>query len=289
MSYHFRSKIPQVGDVVVSVVTTIDKDFSRHKCVLPQYNNIEGIICRAELNRTTAKQFKKLVAGKIICTVCTAVNFKNSVYTVDLSYTNLDKELAQLNIGYYDKIMRIIDVFAYIIVTSIEDFKEIDYKDYKSNQQIMSLLDTIISDSLHTLKIAEIDELFFKDTIKLHQIAKSWVKCLEIPDFMNKLIIAFPRPNIDLDVIIEFKSSDCFAIRKIQEFIKSVNKTITDFDPTSDVNATIVTAPQYRIIIKSKKITYDSYDVYVNILKESFNIVSIHMNTPDTRTEVSLS
>ena len=98
----------------------------------------------------------------------------------------------------------------------------------------------------------------------------------------------FPRPNIDLDVIVEFKSSDCFAIRKIQEFIKSVNKTITDFDPTADISATIVTAPQYRIIIKSKKITYDSYDVYVNVLKETYNVISIHMNTSDTRTEVSM-
>jgi translation initiation factor 2 alpha subunit (eIF-2alpha) len=288
MIHFYNRKTPKIGDVVVVVITTIDKEISRHKCILPEYGNIEGIICRAELNRSTAKIFKKLSAGKTICTVCTAINSKNDVFTVDLSYMSLDKEIVQSCLNNYDRISRIIDVFAHVALTSSDEFQDIDHSTYKSNQNIVSIINTIVSDSIHNLSVLEIEELFFKNTQKLHQIALTWSKCLEVPNFLDKLIIAFPKPDINLDVIIEFKSTSCFGIKKIQQFVSSIKNTIREFDADSTVEITIITVPQYRIVIKSSKITFES-NPYIDFLKQSYNIISMHLHSADLHSEIKLN
>lgn len=261
----YKNETPVKGETVVVCI----KDCSTNNiiCELLEYNCMEGMICRADVSRNSTKVFRSLEPGKIIPVICSDVDIKGDRKYIDLSYATFDKTQIAHYKERYEKIIKIINIFSWIIGSSMDEFKDLEYDEYMSNSKIRSLINTIMSDSLHKMTKDEIIDTFFENTNKLHNEASSWKINEIVPNFMKKLLDKFPKPVFAMNIGISLTSKRSNGIAHIQEFFVHLNELIVKIDDKAVVTLTLESSPQYKLIIKSERITEMNFNTYFESIK----------------------
>ena len=273
----YKNKTPQKGEIVVVSIKTHKNSIIT--CNLLEYSGIEGVICRADVSRNSARVYNSLEVGQIIPVICSDVDMKptGEIY-IDLNYVTMDKEQISHYKDRYEKILRIIQIFTWICGTSLPQFENVEYNDYINHPEIKAITSSILSDSLYKMTKDEIQELFFEDVYKLHKIASMWKVCSEIPGFSEKLMERFPKPKISIILQLNLQSSKCYGTNEIKILSKKVNDAYQSFDPNINLEFTVITVPTFRVAIKSDNIDNMNYQQYYDIINEIVESFS-HLNS----------
>jgi translation initiation factor 2 alpha subunit (eIF-2alpha) len=107
----YSNKMPVSGEIVVVKITAFDDHTLIINASLLEYGGINGMICRTETSRNSAKRYKRLSVGKVIPVLCSAVDVKpNGDIFVDLNYVTFDKEQFYyiINDASYNKLFKLI-------------------------------------------------------------------------------------------------------------------------------------------------------------------------------------
>ena len=305
----YSEKYPIKGEIVV---VRIYDDSDKHlKCSLVEYNCIEGIICRAEVSRMTAKAFRSLKVNDILPVVCTDISIKQEdgkeIFSIDLNYVVMDKEIVKHHIDSYEKTKRIVDFFAELVGSDAK-YSHLIREEYLLNNDISKTVKAMVKESLHKMTKEQIRLLFYENTIQLHEVAKQWTHCNSVPNFMNRLIKKFPKPSIQLIIQFSLNTTKSFGIRTIKNTCNNILSQIKTYDDISDVQINLSAIPNYKLVIKSPNMleqnmtTYFSYlqeiftnlctsnnDLNINILTHSFettNGIKLNTKTIDVLTEI---
>lgn len=269
----YQNKTPQKGEIVI--VSINSKENSLIKCKLLEYDGIEGVICRVDVSRNSAKIYNALEPGKIIPVICCDVNVNETRTYIDLNYVTMDKQQIAHYKERYEKILKIINVFSWIAGSSSEEFDDIEHFEYLSNPKILKMVQAILSDSLYQMTKDEICELFFDNVYKLHEVAKTWKNCLEIPAFMEKLIERFPKPKINLAINLHFQTNKCLGVKQIKMFFDKIKTCYTSFDSKVNIDIVVLASPLFRLVVNSDNLIDKNYQQYFDIINGLVNDSSL--------------
>lgn len=252
----YNNKAPVPGEIVVVKITAFDDQTLVINASLLEYGGLNGMICRAEVSRNSAKQYKRLTVGKIIPVLCSNVSEKTdgSIY-VDLNYVTFDKDQFNHYVERYNRFMRIIDSYTWIVASHLNKTTDIEHNKLLEDSSVYNLVKSIVELTMHTLTKDEIDELFFKQTSRLHKnYVSNWKNHIpiEVEDFANKMLIRFPLPNIKIEVDIQFSSFGCNGVKQLQHFCNNFETFLKEKNNnTVSVTFANMTSPHYRFIIMS--------------------------------------
>lgn len=260
---------PQCGDIVIAKITRTNKTSQMHDCVLLEYGNMPAKIIKANCNNKDARKvFLNIQIGMIMPLVCQETPAANDLFTA-VSYPTLDKETVDKYKEKYSGIMRIINTIIMMMYIPSENNSESCRPDkiIENNDSIRNTVQAMtneIIDSFDTLD--DVIDAFLTDTTKLHEVAKNWQTCVDIPDFHKKLIIKFPLPKESITLRFEYVNYNCNGILGIHKMIAKVEQLICQYDSKVTVSVAIDTVPYYRIYIK--KIDTECLTTYAKALKE---------------------
>jgi len=253
----YSNKMPVSGEIVVVRITAFDDHTLIINASLLEYGGINGMICRTETSRNSAKRYKRLSVGKVIPVLCSAVDVKpNGDIFVDLNYVTFDKEQYDHYIERYNRFSKLVDSFTWMTAMHLGKLDDIEYDKLIEDPDIYDLVKKIIKTTLHTLTKDEIDELFFKQTIKLHrEYIPIWKEHIPIDDFEGKMLIRFPLPNMKIDLDILFSSLGCNGVKKLQTFCENFDTFIKEQLDNSSITFYNLTSPHFRFNISSPSIS----------------------------------
>jgi translation initiation factor 2 alpha subunit (eIF-2alpha) len=186
----YKNNLPINGDIVVASLKQLEED-NNHRCSLLEYGGIEGVICKVSIKKRD-KTFKKLKEGSIFLIVVSNVYEKqreDEITTIDLHYMEIDESLVKTHMSRYQQFMNIINAFTYIVADKkeiAEPLVTFNYADQDEN--IKAKVNIILEETLYNYSKEDVEKLFFKDTIELHNVATNWIECNKIPNFMEKLM-----------------------------------------------------------------------------------------------------
>jgi len=267
----YKNNLPVNGDIVVASLKQLEED-NNHRCSLLEYGGIEGVICKVSIKKRD-KTFKKLKEGSIFLIVVSNVYEKkceNEITTIDLHYMEIDESLIKTHMSRFQQFTSIINAFTYIVADKTETSESkpcvtFNYADQDEN--IKAKVNIILEESLYNYSKEDVEQLFFKDTIELHNVANNWIECNKIPNFMEKLIIRFPKQLININIVLHYQSLHCNGISSIKHFYKQLNDTICDYDKDTTVEIYIQSMPECNVIIKSPNITSKNSIHYYELIK----------------------
>ncbi len=272
----YSNKMPVPGEVVVVRITAYDDHTLIINASLLEYGGLNGMICRAEVSRNSAKQYKRLTVGKVIPVLCSAVDVKpdGTIY-VDLNYVTFDKEQYDHYIERYNRFSKIVDSFTWIAAMNLGKLDDVEHDKLIENPEIYALVKKIMKNTLHTLTKDEIDELFFKHTIKLHkEFVPIWKEQIPIDDFDGKMLARFSLPNMKIDLDIEFSSLGCNGVKKLQTFCANFDTFIKEqFDNPSIVFYNL-TSPHFRFTISSSTISDEKCVAFEELTRNYFETIT---------------
>jgi translation initiation factor 2 alpha subunit (eIF-2alpha) len=111
----FENKLPKVGDhVIVTIMNTSDAKVSGVSCILPFYNNIDGLIMPTELLKGRREKISKVCTKgqKMICVVMTVDESRNYI---DLSRRRVHSDDEKIYKVLFDKMNRVMNFMGTVI------------------------------------------------------------------------------------------------------------------------------------------------------------------------------
>lgn len=275
----YNNKIPIEGEVVV--VRVDDTQDYRIKCSLLEYDNIEGLICKTETSRVSAKQFRGLDIGHVIPVTCSKIDVKSTGEVfIDLHYAALDKTLVEHYLNRYKNICKIYRSFAKIAAKSDVKYENMTFEECIRDQEILKMVEMMAEDSLHKLKKDDFEEIFYQNTFLLHEMAIKWEKCNEIPNFMPNLIKLYPKPQLHCLFKMHINSMSANGVKRITTYFSNMSSSLTEYDNEIELKINYMTAPNYTISLKSNNLSLDNYNCYVDIVN------NVLYNTPGVIVEI---
>jgi translation initiation factor 2 alpha subunit (eIF-2alpha) len=268
----YKDHTPSKGETVVVKITDCSKIIM---CELLEYNNLQGMICRAEVSRNTVKKYKSLSNGKIIPVVVSEVA-KNELGTcIDLNYVVFDKEQESHYLGRYERIQKIINIFTQIAGSQIL-LDDCSFEEYYKNDDVIKLLKQMVKDSIRNLSKDDLINVFYENVQLLHDMVDSWNIKNYIHDFKNKLLRYFPKPKLRLILNLSIYTIKSFGIKSIKKICLDITNDILKLDDNANVNITLIATPEYRFEINSERMDE------TNIL-EYYNVVMNYCDRPEDR------
>lgn len=303
MMKFYQNDYPNEGDLVVVSLTELQEN-NAHVCSLLEYGGVNGVICKVNIKKRD-KTFKNLKVGSVFLIVVSSVSEKkkpSDVTAIDLHYMEIDDEQIKSHIGRYQQYLNIIGAFTYIAadISPVDELSKQDVRKQRKllknksddeekpslsfnytdqDENVKAKVKIIIEETLHKYPKEEIETMFFKDTIELHKAASQWIECNKIPNFMDKLVIRFPKQKVNIIMTLHSKTLKCNGIEHIKNFYRQLNEVILKYDDKAMTEFSIQSMPECNVIIKSDLITPSNCKLYFNIIKEFIeNSCDRHMN-----------
>lgn len=275
----YKNKTPQKGEVVVVCISNIDGP--NITCSLLEYEGLQGMICRAEVSRNTMKAYKSLEPGKIIPTVCVAVDIKEDKTFIDLQYVSMDKTQVKHYKDRYESILKIINAFTWIAGSSLDKFNDLNHNDYLQNEEIRKIVSDMMDDSIHTLTKDEIIEYFYTNVNKLHSEANNWKYCNTIPNFLNKLFERFPKPVLMISSVISIKTNKFNGLSFIKSNLLKLEECIKLLDNKALIDIKLLKSseqiPEFKLTINSDIINENTLDTFKDNISKFVSISKLEL------------
>jgi translation initiation factor 2 alpha subunit (eIF-2alpha) len=258
----YKDHTPSKGETVVVKITDCSNNIT---CELLEYDNLQGMICKADVSRNTVKKYNSLSNGKIIPVIVSDIIKKDNEIFIDLNYVVFDKEQESHYLGRYDKIQKIIKIFTQIAGSYILS-DDCSYEDYYYNEDVLRMVKRMVKSSIHNLSKDEIINMFYENIYLLHETVASWNINDYIIDFNNKLLRYFPKPKLRLIISISINTIRSFGIKFIKKACLDITNDILKLDDSATVNINLIATPEYRIEINSSIMDETNIFEYYNTI-----------------------
>lgn len=186
-----------------------------------------------------------------------------------------------------DTQVAVVDNSSDISISQTVSFNSVD-----ENDKVNAIVNIMMDETLYKYEKEDVENMFFKDTIQLHEVAKQWIQCNKIPKFMDKLIIRFPKQKININMVIECTTAKCNGLLNIKNFFQQLKSKIIEHDDKSIIDIAIQSMPLCNINIKSDLITPSNCTLYLGIIKEfidTFNDKHMSVNIKSCYSDSSTS
>jgi translation initiation factor 2 alpha subunit (eIF-2alpha) len=301
----YKNDYPNKDDLVVVSLAQLEED-NAHVCTLLEYGGVKGVICKVNIKKRD-RTFKNLKVGSVFLIVVSNVTEKKKstdITSIDLHYMEIDDDKIKSHLGRYQQYLNIVNAFTYIasdissnfnigneltkqeirkqrkllknsskqisneIVENIEEKPSVSFNYSDQDENVKARVKIIMEETLYKYPKEEIEKMFFKDTIELHNVASQWIECNKIPNFMEKLVIKFPKQKVNINMTLHCHTIKCNGIGYIKDFYNRLNQKILEYDDKATIDIAIQSMPICSIIIKSDLIVPSNCKLYFNIISQ---------------------
>src|SRR5579872_1460135 len=249
--FYYRDELPQMGTIVIAVVSDTDENDSCIYTTLPEYNNCQGVIYKRELPKKV-KQQKKILsemkhAGTIVCVVSNSlttstISSKSKSEIIELSIKGVDPKHHANIITRYKNIEKILKIVKFVS-------QEFGYTYKNIIKKIHENIITPLTDINGTDKVNDYGEIYqnflrnHKTLVELMNLESKDSK--RVNKKLNNMITELPASSsLNFDLFVWKGDKDnrdaIFVLRDVFDVIKNSFKD-------QNIELRYLGAPKYQI------------------------------------------